>query len=329
VVRLTIEFYKRNYIEGLFLSSGIFRSPDYTMEQLARVAMELRVEHAFRGYIHLKTIPLASEECVAEAGRWADRLSINIELPTQRDLELLAPEKNRSDIEQSMGQVCQRVRESRYERRRSRRAPVFAPAGQSTQMVIGATSSTDAQILQTSSELYGKFKLRRVYYSAFSPIPAADGRLPSQPPPLVREHRLYQADWLMRFYDFQVGEIITPESPHLDLQLDPKHAWALRNRGQFPVDVNKADRELLLRVPGIGVRNANRILKLRRHRAIRLSDLRRLRVPLKRAQPFIIAADHNPAVFLLDGTDLERNTRPAERQLMLFDASRTAATGEL
>jgi predicted DNA-binding helix-hairpin-helix protein len=266
---------------------------------------------------------------VAEAGRWADRLSVNIELPTQHDLDLLAPEKKRSDIEQSMGQVCDRVQEARQERRSSRKAPVFAPAGQSTQMVIGATSSTDAQILQTSSDLYDKFKLRRVYYSAFSPIPHADGRLPSQPPPLVREHRLYQADWLLRFYGFEVGEIITPDSPNLDSQLDPKHAWALRNRGRFPVDVNKADRETLLRVPGIGVRNAQRILKLRRHRAIRLNDLKRLRVPLKRAQPFIITSDHNPALSLLDGQDLERRARPAERQLMLFDASASALSGEL
>ncbi len=329
VVRLTVEFYKRNYIEGLFLSSGIIRSPDYTMEELTRVARTLRREHAFRGYIHLKTIPLAAEELVAEAGLWADRLSVNIELPTQQDLDLLAPEKKRSDIEQSMGQVYDRLQQARSERRKSRKAPTFAPAGQSTQMVIGATPSTDGDILQTSSLLYDNFQLRRVYYSAFSPIPHADGRLPSEPPPLVREHRLYQADWLMRFYGFQVGEIVTPESPNLDLQLDPKHAWALRNRGQFPVDVNKADRELLLRVPGIGVRNVTRILKLRRHRAIRLNDLRRLRIAMKRAQPFIVTADHNPAVSLLDGQDLPRRAQPVERQLMLFDAGTAAHTGEL
>lgn len=329
VVGLTVEFYKRNYIEGLFLSSGIIRSPDYTMEQLTTVAKTLRCEHGFRGYIHLKTIPRAAELLVAEAGRWADRLSVNIELPTQLDLDLLAPQKKHADIEQSMGQVCDRVREARHERRKSRKAPVFAPAGQSTQMVIGATPSTDGKILQTSSDLYDNFQLRRVYYSAFSPIPHADGRLPSEPPPLVREHRLYQADWLMRFYGFRVGEIVPPDSPNLDLQLDPKHAWALRNRGQFPVDINKADREQLLRVPGIGVRNVARILKLRRHQAIRLSDLRRLRVALKRAQPFIVTADHNPALLLLDGHDLQRRTQPTDRQLTLFDTSTVARTGEL
>ena len=328
VVQLTIDFCKRNYIEGLFLSSGVIQSPDYTMEQLVEVARRLRLEQGFRGYIHLKAIPLASEELVVAAGRWADRLSANIELPRQSDLQRLAPEKNRSDIEQTMAQVRSHVDESQNERSKSRKAPPFAPAGQSTQMVIGATPSTDTDILQTSSLLYTKYRLRRVYYSAFSPIPHADSRLPAQSPPLLREHRLYQADWLMRFYGFEPAEIVTPESPNLDLDLDPKHAWALRNRGLFPVDVNKADREMLLRVPGIGTRNVARILKLRKHRAIRLKDLSRLRVALKRAKPFIVTADHNPAVFMLDSERLKDRTQTTERQLMLFDASGAAVTGE-
>lgn len=328
VVRLTIDFYKRNYIEGLFLSSGIIRSPDYTMEQLIAIARTLRQEHGFRGYIHLKTIPHADERLIAEAGLWADRLSVNIELPTQRDLDRLAPEKDRASIEHSMEHVRVKVEESKTEQRRSRHAPRFAPAGQSTQMIIGATESTDAQILQTSSDLYNRHRLRRVYYSAFSPIPHADQRLPVQAPPLLREHRLYQADWLLRYYGFAVEEITAAEQPNLDLQRDPKHAWALRNRDQFPVDVNRADREMLLRVPGLGVRNVNRILQLRRHRSLRLQDLRRLRVALKRAQPFIITADHNPAVFLLDQDDLPQMTATSSRQLWLFDPQRMARSGE-
>ena len=329
VVRLTIDFYKRNYIEGLFLSSGVLRSPDHTMDQLIRVARQLRRDHAFRGYIHLKAIPSASEELLAEAGRWADRLSVNMELPRQQDLQLLAPDKDRTEIERSMAQVHSRVEAARGERRKSRRGPSFAPAGQSTQMVIGATAATDTDVLATSSALYEQYRLRRVYYSAFSPIPHADARLPVQPPPLLREHRLYQADWLMRFYGFQVDEIVTPEAANLDLELDPKHAWALRNRERFPVDVNRADREMLLRVPGIGTRNVARILQLRKHHSIRLIDLRRLRVALKRAKPFIVTADHNPDVFRLDGEGLRDRTQCAERQLMLFDASASAVTGEL
>jgi putative DNA modification/repair radical SAM protein len=328
VVRLTIDFYKRNYIEGLFLSSGIIRSPDYTMEQLVEVARRLRLEQGFRGYIHLKAIPLAAEELIVAAGHWADRLSANIELPRQSDLQQLAPDKKRIDIEQTMAQVRGHVDEAQSERRRFHKAPPFAPAGQSTQMVIGATRSTDTDILRTSAELYTKYRLRRVYYSAFSPIPHADSRLPAKPPPLLREHRLYQADWLMRFYGFEPTEIVTPKAPNLDLNLDPKHAWALRNRGLFPVDVNKADREMLLRVPGIGTRNVARILKLRTHRAIRLKDLSRLRVALKRAKPFLVTADHNPAVFLLDSERLQKRTQAGERQLLLFDAAKEATTGE-
>jgi putative DNA modification/repair radical SAM protein len=329
VVRLTLDFYRRNYIEGLFLSSGIIQSPDYTMEQLTLVAKTLRTEHAYRGYIHLKAIPLASELLVAEAGRWADRLSANIELPTAADLARLAPEKKRDDIETTMEQIGERVAESKSERRVAKLAPRFAPAGQSTQMVIGATPTTDAAILQASSTLYRRHRLRRVYYSAFSPIPHADARLPSQSPPLVREHRLYQADWLMRFYGFAAAEITTETAPNLDLSIDPKHAWALRNREVFPVDVNRAERTMLLRVPGMGVRNVNRLLSLRRYQAVRVKDLKRLRISWRRAAPFVVTADYNPAVFQLDRLDLAARTAPRDRQLELFAAAQAAENGEL
>jgi putative DNA modification/repair radical SAM protein len=292
VVQLTLEFYRRNYIEGLFLSSGIIRNADYTMEQVVSVARALRVDHQFRGYIHLKTIPEASPELIEEAGKWADRISINVELPTQNDLKALAPEKNLERIESSMTTIKARIEETKGQR--NPKAPVFAPAGQSTQMIVGATASDDATILHRASSLYKNQRLRRVYYSAFSPIPDASGKLPLVAPPLVREHRLYQADWLMRFYGFNVSELTTREQPNLPLNLDPKLAWALRNRRSFPVDLNKAPRELLLRVPGLGVRSVDRIIVIRRWHSIRLDDLLRLRVPLKKAMPFIIVTDHTP-----------------------------------
>jgi len=292
VVQLTLDFYRRNYIEGLFLSSGIIRNPDYTMEQVVRVARTLRIDYQFRGYIHLKTIPEASPELIAEAGKWADRISINIELPTANDLEALAPEKNIKRIESSMTTIKTRIEEAKAQR--NPKAPVFAPAGQSTQMIVGATAANDASILQRASSLYQKQRLRRVYYSAFSPIPDASGKLPLTAPPLVREHRLYQADWLMRFYGFDVAELTTREQPNLPLDFDPKLAWALRNRENFPVDLNKAPRELLLRIPGLGLRNTDRIIAIRRWHSIRLDDLLRLRVPLNKAMPFIVVADHTP-----------------------------------
>lgn len=313
-VKLTLDFYRRNYIEGLFLSSGIIRNPDYTMEQVIRVARTLRVEHGFRGYIHLKTIPEAAPELIEEAGRWADRLSINIELPTDADLEKLAPEKNSVRVEKSMGVICSRIDQAKAERRESKKAPPFAPAGQSTQMIIGATLSTDAHILARASSLYGKQRLRRVYYSAFSPIPDASSKLPLTAPPLVREHRLYQADWLMRFYGFAATELTTGAEPDLSLAIDPKLAWALRHPDQFPVDINKAPRELLLRVPGLGVRNVDRILQVRRWHRVQLADLTRLRVPMKKALPFIITADHLPRL-LANPADLQP---PQPRQLDLF-----------
>lgn len=299
VVQLTLNFYRHNYIEGLFLSSGIIRDPDYTMEQVVRVARTLRVDHQFSGYIHLKTIPEASPDLIAEAGKWADRISINVELPTQSDLDVLAPEKNLARIETSMTTIKTRIDETKAEP--NPKGPVFAPAGQSTQMIVGATPANDATILQRASSLYQRQHLRRIYYSAFSPIPDASSKLPLTAPPLVREHRLYQADWLMRFYDFDVAELTTPEKPDLPLNLDPKLAWALRNRDKFPLDLNKAPREMLLRVPGLGVRNVDRIIRIRRWHSIRLDDLTRLRVPLNKTMPFIIVADYTPRL-------LERET---------------------
>ena len=287
VVTLTLDFYKRNYIEGLFLSSGIIQSSDYTMEQLIAVAKSLRVEHRFGGYIHLKTIPDAAPELLEEAGKYADRLSINIELPSESGLQMLAPEKKLADIRVAMGGLRARIEEGKAEPKRRR----FAPAGQSTQMIIGADASDDKTILAASSNLYSNYRLKRVYYSAFSPIPDASRLLPLQAPPLRREHRLYQADWLLRFYGFAVGEI-TPSDGLLPLDIDPKLAWALRHRERFPVDVNSAPRELLLRVPGFGVRNVDRILAMRTLRMLRLSDLRKLRVPLRKASAFIVLPDH-------------------------------------
>ena len=305
LVGLTLNFYRRNYIEGLFLSSGIIRSPDYTMEQILRVARSLRQEHGFRGYIHLKTIPDASPELLAEAGTYADRLSINIELPQESSLKALAPEKDLPGIRRTMARMREKITEAREARRSSPKAPRFA-RGQSTQMIIGADAANDAVVLGTSAGLYASYGLRRVYYSAYSPIPDASRLLPPQPPPLVREHRLYQADWLLRFYGFSADEVLAgSEHGMLDLELDPKLAWALRHRGDFPVDVNRAPRERLLRVPGLGARNVERILAARRHCAIRLEDLARLRVPLGKVRPFLVTADHQPGG-LLDASDLRR-----------------------
>ncbi len=337
VVWLTLEFYRRNYIEGLFLSSGIIRDSDYTMEQLIAVARTLRETHQFGGYIHLKTIPNAAPELIREAGRWADRLSINVELPRQSDLDALAPEKALTQIRRAMGVIRDGITESRADRPAgdasvrlgpgSAKAPAFAPAGQATQMIVGATDAPDAVILDTASALYRGQKLRRVYFSAFSPIPDASSSLPAIAPPLVREHRLYQADWLMRFYGFKAPELTTVESPNLDLAIDPKLAWALRNRDRFPIDLNHADKTDLLRVPGIGVRSVERILTVRRWRRLRMDDLGRLRIALRRALPFIVVVDHSPRG-LPDALDLrERITNRS--QLDMFAISRSAHSGEL
>jgi putative DNA modification/repair radical SAM protein len=312
VVTLTIAFYKRNYIEGLFLSSGIVKTPDYTMEQMTLVAQKLRRDHGFAGYIHLKTIPEASPWLIEQAGLWADRLSINLELPTERGLERFAPEKDGVAIRKAMGQMHERIAEAKEERRK------FSPAGQSTQMIVGADETTDEGVLQTSDALYGAYGLRRVYYSAFSPIPEASSALPSKSPPLQRENRLYQADWLLRYYGFTVGEIASGgEGGMLDLEIDPKLAWALKNRDRFPVDVNTAEREMLLRVPGLGARAVDKLIAARRHTRLTLADVGRLTRALKRARPFLITPDHRP-VKLTDRLDLrERLTEPM-RQADLF-----------
>lgn len=312
VVRLTLDFYRRNYIEGLFLSSGIIRNPDYTMEQVVAVARKLRVEHEFKGYIHLKTIPEASQALIDEAGDYADRISINIELPTGGDLEHLAPEKNRDRIQAAMGGIRQRIEAARDERK------PFAAAGQSTQLIVGATPTTDNVILENATALYSNYKLKRVYYSAFSPIPSASSKLPLIAPPLVREHRLYQADWLMRYYGFGAKELTTPTAANLNLRIDPKLAWALRNREKFPVDINKAGRSMLLRVPGLGVRNVDRILQARRWTTLRLQDLIRLRAPMRKVMPFIETADHKPHRLELENEEaLRRKFGAGEEQLSL------------
>ena len=320
VVNLTLDFYRRNYIEGLFLSSGIIRNADYTMEQVVAVARTLREMHGFRGYIHLKTIPEASQALIDEAGKWSDRISINIELPTAADLEKLAPEKNQTRIVGAMSAIRERIDQSKAERKESVKAPLFAPGGQSTQMIIGATPTSDATILDRASQLYDRQGLRRVYYSAFSPIPDSSSKLPLIAPPLVREHRLYQADWLMRFYEFKVEEITTGAVPNLDLGIDPKLSWALRNRQFFPVNLNSAPRHLLLRVPGLGVKNVDRLVQARRWQKIRLHDLTRIRVSLKKVMPFIETLDHTPTGHGLEDENLRaRFAAPAE-QLDLFAA---------
>ena len=305
VVNLTLDFYRRNVIEGLFLSSGIVRTPDYTMEQVIEVARRLREVHGFRGYIHLKTIPDASDELVIKAGRYADRLSVNIELPTADSLQALAPEKESAAIKRSMARIKLQFDDhadgtTRHARSLPAAAPKpvapprFAPAGQSTQMIVGADSSDDRTILRTSATLYGAYRLKRVYYSAFSPIPHASQSLPPRAAPLMREHRLYQADWLMRFYGFAQDEICTDDGM-LSLDVDPKLAWALANPAQFPIDLNHAPKERLLRVPGLGVRSVERLLLARRARSVRRADLDRLKVPVSKVLPFVSLPDHVPA----------------------------------
>ncbi|MHC2990432.1 radical SAM protein [Pontibacter sp. HJ8] len=287
VVDLTINFYRRNYIEGLFLSSGIFKNADYTMERLVRVAKKLRQEHAFNGYIHLKTIPGASDELIQEAGRYADRLSVNIELPSEQSLQQLAPEKSYSEILVPMGSIRQQLVQAKEDSKLFKSAPAFAPAGQSTQLIVGASAEDDRQILQLSDQLYKNYSLKRVYYSGYVPV-STDNRLPIlTEPPIIRENRIYQADWLMRFYGFDVKEIVDEQHPNLDLEIDPKLSWALRNRHFFPVEMNTADYELILRVPGIGVKSAKKIVSARRFAPLSFEHLRKMGVVLKRAKYFI------------------------------------------
>jgi len=293
VVDLTMNFYQRNYIEGLFLSSGIFQSPDYTMERLVRIAKELRTIHKFNGYIHLKTIPGASEELMEEAGLYADRLSVNIEMPSELSLKKVAPEKDYKSVLEPMAYLKGRIDENKVERKKSKKAPLFSPGGQSTQLVIGASPEKDLQILTLANDLYQQKSLKRVYYSGYIPI-SDDNRLPVvHQPPLIRENRLYQADWLMRFYGFDLKDIVDEAHPDLDLALDPKAAYALRNPGIFPIDINKADYEMILRVPGIGVKSAQKIVSARKFGALREGHLRKLGLVWKRAKYFITCADRN------------------------------------
>ncbi|MDP3590481.1 putative DNA modification/repair radical SAM protein [Phenylobacterium sp.] len=313
VVDLTLGFYKRNYIEGLFLSSGIIRNADYTMEEMVRVAKSLRLDHDFRGYIHLKVIPEASPGLVNQAALYADRVSINIELPRDDSLADLAPEKDAKGIRKAMGSVRLGIEET-TDKAIKAKPPKFAPAGQSTQMIVGADAASDGEILSRSAGLYGAYGMRRVYYSAYSPIPDTTSRLPPVRPPLMREHRLYQADWLMRFYGFEALEIASGDE-NLDLAIDPKLAWALKNRARFPVDLNKADREPMLRVPGLGVKSVDRMIEIRRYKRLTLEDVKRLTRGLDKVRPFIITDDWRPGS-LTDRADLRTHIAP--QQLSLF-----------
>ena len=320
VVELTLNFYKRNYIEGLFLSSGIIQSGDYTMEQLVEVARTLRVDHDFRGYIHLKLIPEADPRLVEAAGLYADRLSANIELPREEALGRLAPQKSMGVIKKAMSQVRLGVEAARPGKRDRIKPPKFAPGGQSTQLIVGADGAPDSEILDRSASLYGGYGLRRVYYSAFSPIPDSSSTLPLSKPPLMREHRLYQADWLMRFYGFSAPEIAgATTGGMLDLAIDPKLAWALNSRAAFPVDVNTADREMLLRVPGLGVKSIDRMIRVRRYRTLRLEDVARLCRGIDKVRPWITTLDWSPGG-LTDAADLRARLvrEPEPVQLTLF-----------
>lgn len=297
VVSLTMDFYRRNYIEGLFLSSAVFGSPDRVMDRMVAIARQLRQEEGFGGYIHLKAIPGASLELMRQAGLFADRVSVNIELPSEASLQQLAPEKTKADIITPMAFLGGAIRESREERRRNRRAPAFAPGGHSTQLIIGASPESDFQIVRLGESLYHHYDLSRVYYSAFIPVNRYDSRLQQlEMPPLLREHRLYQADWLLRNYGFRADELLSEKEPDLDAVLDPKAMWAIRNYHQFPIDINRAEYAWILRVPGIGVTSARRIVSARRFQSLTLNDLKKLGVVLKRASYFIIAAGRSPGM---------------------------------
>lgn len=323
LVKLTLDFYKRNYIEGLFLSSGIIRSPDYTMEQLVEVARALREDHGFRGYIHLKTIAEADPLLIEQAGLYADRLSVNIELPTESALNNFAPEKSGQTIRKAMADVRLRIDAQKDEEaskifRKSNNAPKFAPAGQSTQMIIGADQSTDADIIGTSERLYSGYNMRRVYYSAYSPIPDASSDLPPISPPLIREHRLYQADWLFRFYGFQTNEILSASvDGMLDLDIDPKLSWALKHREWFPMDINRASKSQLMRVPGLGARTVEKLLSARRLTRLNLQDLAKLAPSVKKLLPFVETADWSPGG-LTDSENLRARYAPPPEQLTLL-----------
>jgi putative DNA modification/repair radical SAM protein len=328
VIELTVEYHARGMIDGLFLSSGVAGSPDETMSRLVEVARRLRRERHYFGYIHLKTIPDCSSELVDEAGRWADRLSVNIELPRREDLARLAPEKSLVQITRAMGRIRDGIVEAREshddELDRAGSARRFAPAGQTTQMIVGATAATDADILLTASTLYARQGLRRVYYSAFQPVEGGDASLPRVSPSLLRERRLYEADWLIRQYGFTAGDLTPPGAENLDLAIDPKLAWALRHRDRFPVDVNRASRFELLRVPGLGARSVERIVDARRRGRLALADLGRMHVAVRRVLPFVEAADHRPRGITPDVVDLRERLARAP-QLELFGDGTEAA----
>ena len=320
VVDLTLAFYKRNYIEGLFLSSGIIQSSNYTMEQLVEVARQLREVHDFRGYIHLKTIPDADPELVHQAGLYADRVSINVELPTTRGLARLAPEKSAERIDGAMAKMKSDIIDTKDARKKYRHAPRFAPGGQSTQMIVGADSANDSDIIVRARGLYNDHALKRVYYSAFSPIPDASSVLPLKRPPLMREHRLYQSDWLMRYYGFAADEIVAATDPvtgMLPLDIDPKLAWALGHRDVFPIDINRAPKAMLLRIPGLGVRAVSGIIASRKWRSLRIDDVARLTVSIAKIRPFITTPDWRPTL-LTDRADLRALTAPKAEQFELF-----------
>mgnify|MGYP000409996735 FL=1 len=301
IVDLTINFYRRNYIEGLFLSSGVFKDPNTTMERLVRVAKKLRLEERFNGYIHLKTIPGASDELIREAGLYADRLSINLEIPTKDGLKLLAPEKDHKQMLSNVEFVKNELAINTIEKQKYKHAPKFAPAGQTTQMIIGATNETDQKIIHVADYMYQKLALKRVYYSGYVPV-LQDSRLPSlqSQVPVVRENRLYQADWLMRYYGFAPNEIVDERQPFLDLEIDPKLAWALRNSHLFPIDINQAPREMLLRIPGVGVRSVQKILMARKFQTLSYYDLKKMGVTLSRAKYFITCSGATPLAGTID-----------------------------
>lgn len=328
VVELTMNFYRRNYIEGLFLSSGIFKNADYTMERMLRIVKKLRLEERFNGYIHLKTIPGASEELLAEAGLYVDRMSINLEIPTESGLKLLAPEKSHDEVKRELGLIHNKSLQYGSERKLIKSTPKFVPAGQSTQMVVGATQETDKDIMFMADDYYKKFALRRVYYSGYIPI-SNDSRMPAigTQPPLIRENRLYQTDWLMRFYDFNVKELLTEQNPNLDMDIDPKLSWALRNPEQFPVDINTADYKMILRIPGIGVRSAQKIVAARKFGKLRSDQIKKMGIAYNRAKHFLYCTDtafqlNSPephkikSIILQEGNSKYLKTAPG--QLSLF-----------
>ncbi|MCW4469946.1 putative DNA modification/repair radical SAM protein [Flavobacterium sp. MFBS3-15] len=316
VVSLTMSFYRRNYIEGLFLSSGIFKNADYTMERLVRIAKKLRIEERFNGYIHLKTIPGASPELLTEAGLYADRMSINLEMPTEAGLKLLAPEKSHEEVKRPLGFIKDTITQFKDEKKTGliKHVPKFVPAGQSTQMVIGATPETDMEIMYSADQYYKNFSLKRVYYSGYIPI-SYDNRMPviGSQPPLLRENRLYQTDWLMRFYGFGIKELLNPKNPHLDTDIDPKLSWALRNLEQFPIDINTADYRMILRVPGIGVTSAQKIVQARRFGKLRSDQLQKIGIAYSRAKHFIRCAD---STYILNEPDA-----PHLKSLILAESS--------